>query len=594
LDHPNVVRVLDTGELGPDPFIVMELVEGGTLRHWLRGFADELLETRLLLFDGVCAGVEHAHRRGVIHRDLKPENVLLDDAGRPRVTDFGLAKRTNLDVGVEQEHLTADGAQMGTLAYMSPEQALGHSRRVDVRSDVYALGVMLYELLCGQRPFTGGMATILAEKVGGDMKPPSAVNPEVPWELEAICLRATEVKPERRYATATALRDELGRYRAGLPILARPAGAGYRLRKWVTRHRTHVRWGGALATVLLISLATTAWTMFQSARLRQQVEEARRTDVEAAVRSGWEAAAVGSYALAGERFRGASSLIASSPVRLELAAGMVPERLAADVDVDYAGLVTPSLLREWERAVQRRAGEDEAERRAAEGRQAWDLARVGFQEGSDPVQVRRQYLDALELLRGAVELAPTNARVRATHADMSAEVAAVLVDQGFSELADFIREVGRVDSSIHVGEPPKDLHLNTVEGDKVRVRQAFGSRVFFARTKAFGGLREWLRVAAPNLSCTCVIRTEITAEGLLPTLHLSGIDVRVENRELRTVWPVVNVPLADLNVVRPVTQDSRGFRIVSALDETPGFDAAAVVAQLRNALEHELVKHRPR
>ncbi len=220
LDHPGIVPIYEVGEHEGLPYYSMGLVEGRSLAQAL---ADGPLPPRPAaeLVEAVAQAVDHAHARGVLHRDLKPANILLDPGGRPRVTDFGLAKRLGGEGGV-----TLTGQVMGTPGYMPPEQAAGRWDRVGPAADVYSLGATLYALLTGRPPFQAATATATLRQVLEDEPvPPRRLNPEVPRNLETICLKCLHKEAGGRYATAAELAADLGRWREGRPILRSPRPA---------------------------------------------------------------------------------------------------------------------------------------------------------------------------------------------------------------------------------------------------------------------------------------------------------------------------------------------------------------------------------
>jgi hypothetical protein len=230
LQHPNIVQVFEVSAAEDRPCIALEFVEGGSLEQYLGGKplpprqAAGLLQT-------LARAVHHAHRHNVVHRDLKPANVLLADDGTPKITDFGLAKHTDGSSG-----RTRTGAIMGTPSYMAPEQADGRTRDIGPATDVYALGAMLYEFLTGRPPFQAAFVLDTLEQVRSqDPVPPSRLQPKVPRDLETVCLKCLEKDPRRRYASAEALADDLGRFLDGQPVRARPVGV--LARAWLWCHR---------------------------------------------------------------------------------------------------------------------------------------------------------------------------------------------------------------------------------------------------------------------------------------------------------------------------------------------------------------------
>jgi WD40 repeat protein/tRNA A-37 threonylcarbamoyl transferase component Bud32 len=247
LHHPGIVEVYEAGEDDGVPYLVSAFMPGNTLADALlqRPFTPDQAAS---LVATVAEALQYAHDQGVFHRDVKPSNILLLGDGAPLLTDFGLAR-------VESEtSITGDGQILGTATYMSPEQACGEAHRVDGRTDVYSLGVVLYLLLTGELPFRGHPRMVLYQVIHEDPCPPRRLNDCAPRDLETICLRALSKAPERRYATARALAEDLKRYLAGEPILARPVGRRERLARWCRRNPALV-WVTGLAAAALVSLS---------------------------------------------------------------------------------------------------------------------------------------------------------------------------------------------------------------------------------------------------------------------------------------------------------------------------------------------------
>jgi WD40 repeat protein len=252
LAHPNIVPVHAIAHDGEIPYIVSEYIEGQTLADLLGQGRLSFRETAELVAR-IAGALDYAHSRKIVHRDINPRNVLIDGGGLPHLTDFGLARREEGGILV-----TLDGQVLGTPAYMAPEQAAGHSYAVDGRSDIYSLGVILYQLLTGELPFGGTVRMLLHQVVHEDPRPPRRFNDRVPYDLETICLKAMAKSPSGRYATAGEVAADLRRYLDGEPILARRAGAWERARKWVRRRPAQA--AALLATsVAAASLVLALW-----------------------------------------------------------------------------------------------------------------------------------------------------------------------------------------------------------------------------------------------------------------------------------------------------------------------------------------------
>ncbi|HUE75052.1 MAG TPA: serine/threonine-protein kinase [Pirellulaceae bacterium] len=256
LRHANIVAVHEVGRNDDTLYIVSDFIQGVTLADRLTAGPFALREAAELLAR-IAEALHHAHEAGVIHRDLKPQNIMLDADGRPHIMDFGLAKREAGEIT-----MTVDGKILGTPAWMSPEQAQGLGHSVDPRTDVYSLGVILFQLLTHELPFRGNRAMLIHQVINEEPPSPRKLNSRVPRDLETITLKCLEKDPQRRYATAADVAAELNRWLAGQSILARPVSRIERGIRCTRRNPLVAGLSAAVVLSLLVGTVVSTWFAF--------------------------------------------------------------------------------------------------------------------------------------------------------------------------------------------------------------------------------------------------------------------------------------------------------------------------------------------
>ncbi len=358
LSHPGIAQVYEVGTFDSGggrrtPYFVMELVsEARTLAQYVEAEKPELRE-RLRLFTETCGAVHHGHQKGIVHRDLKPANILVDAAGHVKVIDFGVARATGSELAPATLQ-TSLGQIIGTLPYMSPEQCKGDSRDIDVRSDVYSLGVVLYELLCGRLPYEIESSAIHeAVRVIQEVRPhrPSTTRVELRGDLETIVLKALEKDRERRFTSAAELAEDIRSFLHHQPIKARPPSLIYNVRLFAHRHK--LAFGAACVAALSLILATIVslvfWRQAEVARglesLRAAKEQAARERAERLFTGGKSLAAW----VLGELDNRVASLAGSTPVRKGLIENV--QRYLETLSKDAVGdkELERDIARAWER-----------------------------------------------------------------------------------------------------------------------------------------------------------------------------------------------------------------------------------------------------
>jgi tRNA A-37 threonylcarbamoyl transferase component Bud32/tetratricopeptide (TPR) repeat protein len=274
LKHPNVVKVLDAGETGTHPFFVMEYVDGQALDVYMTDRRGSLsVEQILSLFSSVCDALSAAHLRGIVHRDLKPSNILVDADVRPRILDFGLGRITGQVSTRSQPSLTLTGQFIGSLLWSSPEQAEGDSDKIDIRTDIYALGLILFQMLTGRFPYdiTGSMRQVLETIRNDEPQRPSAFRRDIEDDLDRIVLRCLAKEPSRRYQSVGDLSNDIARYTRHEPIEAKRDSTWYAFKKAVRRHRV----------AALVITATFAFALIYAVSVTYYYRKARTAQTQA-------------------------------------------------------------------------------------------------------------------------------------------------------------------------------------------------------------------------------------------------------------------------------------------------------------------------
>jgi WD40 repeat protein/tRNA A-37 threonylcarbamoyl transferase component Bud32 len=267
LQHPNIVQIFHIDEHAGFPYFEMEFVGGGSLAARLDGTPRPPRQAARLV-ETLAGAMAEAHRQGVVHRDLKPGNILLTPDGVPKVADFGLAKLLNVESG-----LTRTDSILGSPSYMAPEQAEGKTKDVGPAADIYALGAILYELLTGRPPFRGATVLETLEQVKtAEPVPPSRLVPGLPRDAETIALKCLQKDPAKRYESATALAEDLRRYQAGEPIVARPVGPAERAWRWCRRNPALAALAAAVVTLLVAVALGATLSAFRFRALSQALE----------------------------------------------------------------------------------------------------------------------------------------------------------------------------------------------------------------------------------------------------------------------------------------------------------------------------------
>jgi eukaryotic-like serine/threonine-protein kinase len=463
--HPYLVQVFHFGEHLGERYLALEYVEGGTLAKALAGVPQPVRRAATLV-EKLARAIEHAHSRGVIHRDLKPANVLMTIDGEPKITDFGLARFE------DSSSRTELGALVGTLAYMAPEQVESRAKQIGPRTDIHALGAILYEALTGRPPYRAQtpqqfLHAILSEQIPS----PCSLRIDIPRDLESICLRCLEKRPADRYASAADLADDLRRFLDGRPTLARPVHLTVRLWRWCQRNP----WAAAFLASLVICVIVLGTMAQVQARANQQLTEAQLKTQQALTATS-EAKSETDKALEhSEESRKQTDAVVkflvdvfSSPDPQQdgraVKVADVLERARAELDREFAGSqpIKGALFNVLGLTYQGLGICDQA---VAMHRKAWEAREAALGRDNDLTLGSRANLANAYGAAGRVSeaIALEESTLQLMQAKLGAEHPDTLVVR--SDLANLYREAGRVSEAIALDEPTFELRKAKLGSD---------------------------------------------------------------------------------------------------------------------------------
>jgi WD40 repeat protein len=370
LRHPNIVTIHDSGSAAGRFFFVMDYIPGQPLDVFMSSAPRSITQT-LELFARICAAVSAAHLQGIIHRDLKPANIHVNERGEPTILDFGLAKLVTSsqeqDLSRGRPEATATGQFVGSLPWAAPEQAAGTPAHIDTRTDVYALGIVLYHMLTAKFPYSvvGPMHEVVQRIAGEEPLSPRRLRPEIDDELGTIMLKCLAKDRERRYQTACELGRDIERYLRGEPIEAKRDSAWYLLRKSLRRLRLVLAVATAFVILLMVSTAV-SWTLWRKAEHSAAAEAMRATEARENLRGSLvaQARAVRNTGQAGQRFKALQAIAEAAAIEpgLELRNEMIAALAVADVRARPTAFSTEGIAKfdaSWERCAVR-SGDDQS------------------------------------------------------------------------------------------------------------------------------------------------------------------------------------------------------------------------------------------